>query len=493
MKNIPFLVSVLLLVLSLTGCQYINQANPENIKAIFLGFETASSNVVIPSGTYVAVIQVSSSTPINNSYKIGIKTDNGIIWAKDIINPGNVGPNKTLATEVSIPESALQSELKDIRQKKMDETNQISKLKDEIDRINYNSMFNGDITNYDKAQADIKRIDQLNAEINDLYGKIQQSDGVLLEPHIKNNIVLQTLKAPIPKVVSNIHVGDNDIPNHGIAVNQITNRIYVAHGVYVSVIDGSNNGIVAIVQINGTTQDIAVNSNINRVYVANTQAVNNRNVYNMSVIDGSTNKVETNINLVNGTGPIAVNLSTNRIYACTGESVSIIDCSTNKIIDNINMGFCPWDIGVNPETNRIYVDSSPDNIVVVVDGNSNKVMSKITVGKKPTGIAMDPPNKRLYVANSQDNSISVIDSSKDTVISTIIVGSLPCGIAVDPSNKQIYVTNQADNNLSIVDGSNNSLVTSVKMGSHPLAIAINSSTKRIYVINWADNTVSVIQ
>jgi YVTN family beta-propeller protein len=70
-------------------------------------------------------------------------------------------------------------------------------------------------------------------------------------------------------------------------VNETTNRVYVTNeeSDNVSVIDGSNNRVIATVPVGGSPVDVDVNSLTNRIYVANSDSDN------VSVIDGISNTV----------------------------------------------------------------------------------------------------------------------------------------------------------------------------------------------------------
>ncbi|HZT06529.1 MAG TPA: hypothetical protein VFC51_05825 [Chloroflexota bacterium] len=67
-------------------------------------------------------------------------------------------------------------------------------------------------------------------------------------------------------VVATVPVGFAPV---GIAVNRVTNRIYVAdeNGADISVIDGSSNSVLPSIPLPGSPHYPAVNANTNRIYV----------------------------------------------------------------------------------------------------------------------------------------------------------------------------------------------------------------------------------
>jgi DNA-binding beta-propeller fold protein YncE len=98
-----------------------------------------------------------------------------------------------------------------------------------------------------------------------------------------------------------------------VAVNPATNKIYVANGGDLTVIDGATNNTVPL-SIGGPVLFPAVDSVTNKVYVANGS--------NLTVIDGMTNAT-TNVAGANA-GVIAVNSATNRIYVTGNNTVTVI-------------------------------------------------------------------------------------------------------------------------------------------------------------------------
>lgn len=106
---------------------------------------------------------------------------------------------------------------------------------------------------------------------------------------------------------------------------------------------------------------VAVNSVTNKIYVAN------RGSGSVTVIDGTNNSTTT---VGAGTSPraIAVNSVTNKIYVANqGGNVTAIDGTDNSSV-TIAAGTFPGAIAVNPVTNKIYVVNRDSLNVTVIDG-----------------------------------------------------------------------------------------------------------------------------
>lgn len=271
-----------------------------------------------------------------------------------------------------------------------------------------------------------------------------------------------------------------------IAVNALTNKIYVANGPgnYVTVIDGAANS-VAIVPTGLDPDAIAVNELTNTIYVANLGYGNGGGPVpsSVTVIDGATNAT-TSIPVGTDATDVAVNMVTNKIYVTTSGVVTVIDGVTNAVTNvpaGTPQGGGPVAVAVNAATNRIYVvDQVPEytNAVTVIDGDTNAT-TNVPVGIYAGYVAVNSATNKIYVANIASSSVSVIDGVTNATI-TVPTGTNPHGIAVNPVTNRIYTTNVTSGDVTVIDGATNA-TTTVPMQATPTAIAVNPLTNTIYV------------
>src|SRR5690606_33297660 len=128
---------------------------------------------------------------------------------------------------------------------------------------------------------------------------------------------------------------------YGVAVNPVTNLVYVANsgGSSVSVIDGGTNEVIATVEVGVFPRGVAVNPNTNRRYVANdvddtVSVISMTYVEHFWLLDGLQNDNDVEITAV-------------------------------------GVGDGPYGVAVNPVTNLVYVANFASNTVTVIDGNNN--------------------------------------------------------------------------------------------------------------------------
>jgi len=223
-----------------------------------------------------------------------------------------------------------------------------------------------DTINVDKAPVDVA----VNPTTNTIYvsnygsGTVSVIDG-------SDNTVIDTINLrPDPGLLTR---------TQGIAVNPQTETIYavLSGGPSVSIIDGSDNSHMFNLHMGPGAYNVAVNPITNKIYVSLTARV--------VIIDGSNNSVVGIIDLTDWILAIAVNPITNTIYVTSSgddgkiatHTVLAIDGSNNRVVGTINVGDTPWAVEVNPTTNTIYVANIHGNsISVIVLDNRPPVIEK---------------------------------------------------------------------------------------------------------------------
>jgi len=288
----------------------------------------------------------------------------------------------------------------------------------------------------------------------------------------------------------------------GIAVNEITNTIYVCNSAgsgseidSVSIIDGDTNTVIKTLSVGDRPFDVAVNEVTNRIYVTNFNAAS------VSVIDGDTNTVDATITTDIGTSPfgVAVNEVTNKIYVANfnATSVSVIDGDTDVVDTVITTGIVsnPADVGVNKITNKIYVSSSTIPTVVVINGDTDIVVDTVTLGGTSSfGVEVNEVTNKIYVTSGAADSVTVIDGETDTIDTVITdnIGDVPAALAVKETNNTIYVTDVDTPILPIINGFTNTVTNTITAGNGPTGVVVNEKTNTVYVSNITDDTVSAI-
>jgi YVTN family beta-propeller protein len=327
-------------------------------------------------------------------------------------------------------------------------------------------------------------------------------------------------------------------PN-AVAVNSLTNKIYVVNNCgndltcasngTVTVIDGSTNNVTATVTVGSNPYGVAVNSVTNKIYVANICGGDpSCQTYSgtVAVIDGATSTVAATVPI--GANPYApiVNSVTNKIYvpnACGNDPSCQTNSGTVTVIDGVTNNPTSVDVGISPDaadvntaTNQVYVANECGDdptcaskaTVTVIDGVTLATSEVALPGYYPFALAVNSVTNKIYVpsdclsdpsCHTPNGTLTVIDG---TTLATadVAVESFPNSLAVNSVTNKIYVANQCGNDpycqspdgtVTVIDGVTLA-TTNVGVGDGPYGLAVNSVTNRVYVPNYLDATVSVI-
>jgi DNA-binding beta-propeller fold protein YncE len=338
-----------------------------------------------------------------------------------------------------------------------------------------------------------------------------------------------------------VTVGSNP---YGVAVNPITNQIYVANICGNDVTCSSYSGTVTVIDgVSLTTTTVSVGANpyvpvvnsvTNQIYVPNAcgndpTCASPYSSGTVTVIDGATNN-PTSVTVGILPDALDVNTATNQIYVANecGDDPYCASTATMTVIDGASLattdvaigGYYPYAIAVNSVTNKIYVPSQcfgdpscqgdPNGTVTVVDGATLATTNVAIGGNYPLAIAVNSVTNKIYVPSDcfgdpscqgePNGTVTVIDGVTLATVS-VPVGVAPATMAVDTVTNKIYVANQCGSDPSCALGQNGTVTvidgatlafTNIGVGNDPYGLALNSATNRGYVPNYYDGTVSVI-
>jgi YVTN family beta-propeller protein len=247
-------------------------------------------------------------------------------------------------------------------------------------------------------------------------------------------------------VIDNIALTYGDLE---AAVNFVTNRIYVAGCTYqqttdtcgVTIIDGATNTVVATIPINASSglgiEGIAVNPVTNRIYLSD--ATN----FVIDAINGSTNAIIASVPTAGDQQPlgIAVDFALNEILvAINGDSMGVIDGSNNTWVQSITVGSFNANVAVNSFTSDAYITNEvfATSTVGVINLKTNKVVTNVTTGNTPFGVAVDIFSNLIFVTDEGDQAVVVVDGNTNTKIGSVTAYSTD--IDVNPVTRLIYTS-----------------------------------------------------
>jgi YVTN family beta-propeller protein len=272
-----------------------------------------------------------------------------------------------------------------------------------------------------------------------------------------------------------------------VGVNPATNTAYVSDGSgHLYVVSGSTDSVVATIPLLANMNAVAVNEITNRIYVICNFFFGNI----VTVVDGNTNTVVTTVSA--GPGPIDIDIDrgANKVYVANslGGSISVIDGATNVVTSIDNGGRNPSRIVVNPVSHKIYASNFQDNSVSVIDGATN-ALAVVPVGAAPVSLAVNPVTNMIYTANQNDNTATIINGATNTTSNVPIINH-PVGIGVDSVNNKVYVASLVAG-VSVIDGASD--VSTVPTAAQPSGdVTVNPVNGKAYATENGSASVAVI-
>ena len=266
--------------------------------------------------------------------------------------------------------------------------------------------------------------------------------------------------------------------------------LYVPNGSNntVSVIDTSNDTVVATIPVGGVSAAVSPNGAF--VYVASESGI-------ISVISTASNTVVDTITVASNADIIAFSPDGTKAYVTNISNapsgiVWVIDTATDLVTTTINVGYAPYGITFSPDGTHAYV-ANEGGTVSVIDTTSNSVTATVTgLGNTSTMNAVSPDGTHLYVDNWGSGTTSVIDTATNSVVATINIGGNPYGVVISPDGTHAYVANY-DGTVSVIDTTSNMVVDSFDAGGPAVGIAISHDGAHLYVTHYSSSsTVSVI-
>jgi len=289
-----------------------------------------------------------------------------------------------------------------------------------------------------------------------------------------------------------------------LAWNPANNRVYCAVGYpdqygAVAVIDGAANTLLDTVLLDcQMPAGMCVDSAHNRVFCAGSSSYPMEESL-VTVIDGTNDSVLARIPV--GSAPLALSYvpGTNRLYCAAqfADKIDVIDCATYTVVKTHPVPEWPVDMLYAAEFNRVYCvergpRSKPGFTVTVIDAGTDSVVRTVDVGEFARSVCYNRTDAKIYTANGFDATVSVVDAVTDSVVATVAVGGTPFAVFWNPVSDRVYCADEGSGTLTVIDGVTNQMVSTIPLGSATWSMCLDSKASKVYCSNYLDGVVSVI-
>jgi YVTN family beta-propeller protein len=223
----------------------------------------------------------------------------------------------------------------------------------------------------------------------------------------------------------------------------------------------------------------------NRVFVAHGDRID--------VVDLSSERVVGQV-AVDGANGLAIVPAVGKGYAGSrgGKSAVVFDLSTFKILKTLPAAADTDAMVYDPASKRVFLMQGGPHSVTAIDTTTDSVLATIQLVGQPEFAAVDGAGK-LFVNIEDKSEIQRVNTKTGKVDATWPIKDCesPHGLAIDNDSRRLFAS-CVNSRLLVVDAMNGAVVYSLPIGKHTDAAAYDTRTKRVFSSN-GDGTLSVIQ
>ena len=223
-----------------------------------------------------------------------------------------------------------------------------------------------------------------------------------------------------------------------------------------------------------------------RVYVAHGDRV--------TVLDQKTGAIVGEVNgMPGGTHGIAISISTGQGFSDDGEKGQAVafNLKTLKVTHRIPAAADADGIARDPATGRVFVANGDSGTVTVIDPRSDAAVATVKAGEKLEYLAPDATG-HVYVAGAGNSDLVKIDARTAAIVARWPTPGCksPHGLAVDAKGERVFM-GCVNAKMMVVDARSGRVVAELSIGLGNDAVAWDPIRQRVFSSNGRDGTVSV--
>lgn len=284
---------------------------------------------------------------------------------------------------------------------------------------------------------------------------------------------------PTYKLVKLISLGPGERWDY-VSFDPSQNRVYVAHGDHVAVIDAKAGAVIgAIGPLPGGTHGIAVSPENGVGFTDDGKAGI------AAVFDLKTLKIIKQIPTATDADGIVYDPSSRHIFVINGDSGSVtaIDPKAQSAIATISVG-AGLEAGDVDGHGKLFVDGVENHDLVVIDTGTNTVAGHYPMPgcERPHGIAVDAAEEKIFVT-CINKVMVVVDGRTGKILATLPIGASSDGATFDAKRK-LAISANGEGNITVVrEVAPGRFVADGPVMTWPSArtIAIDSASGRLFL------------
>lgn len=265
-----------------------------------------------------------------------------------------------------------------------------------------------------------------------------------------------------------------------LAIDDISQHLFVSHGSVVNVVDLKSDKTIATIPDTKGVHGIAIANDLNKAFISNGKD-NSIAVVNLKTFD-LIEKI-----IIEGIKPDAIlyDKFSKKVFAFNAKTndATVLDANTNKVIKTIALGGKP-EFSVTNTKGLIYVNIEDKNEIKTINATTLEVTNtwSIAPGDEPSGLAIDMETNRLFSVCGNKLMI-VVDASNGKIIKILPIGEGCDGVVFDAKKKLVFSSN-GEGTITVVKEENATafaVLETVKTQKGARTIALNKTTNQLYL------------
>lgn len=274
---------------------------------------------------------------------------------------------------------------------------------------------------------------------------------------------------------------------YGYGDGQPGNRIYVATGASVAVIDSFTNAVLGTISVGGSPGTIVSTPDGSRVFVTVPS------IDRVAILDPATFSQTASVPVGDAPSAAALAPSGDQLFILTtGGVVQVLDTVTRNVIRSIpTAGGSTGGMAVTADGTRLYVAHGP---ITVIDTSASDSLGSFSSGY--SGIEVSPDGSRVYASTGFMGTVQAISTASMTVVGTISIAGGPSAMDISPDGSRLYVAHAAafvmtsqytgqivpGRFISVVDTRTNTVGARIDLGGNStgVAVVVTPDRRRVY-------------
>lgn len=278
--------------------------------------------------------------------------------------------------------------------------------------------------------------------------------------------------APMPtyQVTRAVALGAPDRWDY-LTFDAATQRLFVAHGDRVTVLDARAGTVVGQVEgFPGGTHGIAIVNALGRGYTDDGRAGT------AGSFDLKTLKLVHTIKADDDADAIAFDPSSGHIFVVDGDpgTLTVIDPKSDAAIATVMAGG-KLEFAVSGLNGKLYVNAPGKGEIVRIDTGTNQADAHWPVPscKDATGLAIDPATHRLF-ASCRNGVLAVVNADDGATVASLPIGRGTDAAAFDAKRGLIFSSNGQDGTITVI--AERDAGTFTVLGNIPTAVSARTMT-----------------